>query len=55
MTGSDAVVEIRDLTKKYGQLAAVDGVSLTVHRGEVFGFLGPNGAGRPRRCGCCWV
>ena len=46
MTRSEAVVEIRDLTKKYGQLAAVDGVSLTVHRGEVFGFLGPNGAGK---------
>jgi ABC-type multidrug transport system ATPase subunit len=46
MTGSDPVVEVRDLTKKYGQLAAVDGVSLTVHRGEVFGFLGPNGAGK---------
>ncbi|TPG15053.1 ABC transporter ATP-binding protein [Pedococcus bigeumensis] len=46
MTGSDPVVELRDLTKKYGQLAAVDGVNLTVHRGEVFGFLGPNGAGK---------
>jgi ABC-2 type transport system ATP-binding protein len=46
MTRSDPVLEIRDLTKRYGQLAAVDGVSLTVHRGEVFGFLGPNGAGK---------
>jgi ABC-type multidrug transport system ATPase subunit len=46
MTRSDPVLEIRDLTKKYGQLAAVDGVSLSVHRGEVFGFLGPNGAGK---------
>ncbi|MEO6413568.1 MAG: ABC transporter ATP-binding protein [Pedococcus sp.] len=46
MTRSEPVVEIRDLTKRYGQLAAVDGVSLTVHRGEVFGFLGPNGAGK---------
>jgi ABC-type multidrug transport system ATPase subunit len=43
---SEAVVEVRDLTKKYGELAAVDGVSLSVHRGEVFGFLGPNGAGK---------
>lgn len=46
MTRSGAVVEVRDLTKTYGSLAAVDGVSLTVHRGEVFGFLGPNGAGK---------
>ena len=45
-TRSEAVVEIHDLTKKYGQLTAVDRVSLTAHRGEVFGFLGPNGAGK---------
>ena len=43
---SEPVVEVHDLTKRYGRLAAVDGVSLTVHRGEVFGFLGPNGAGK---------
>ncbi|SDP64560.1 ABC-2 type transport system ATP-binding protein [Pedococcus dokdonensis] len=46
MTAVDDVVQIRDLTKTYGSLAAVDGVSLTVRRGEVFGFLGPNGAGK---------
>ncbi len=42
----EAVVEVRGLTKRYGDVAAVDGVDLTVHRGEVFGFLGPNGAGK---------
>jgi ABC-2 type transport system ATP-binding protein len=41
----DAVVT-EDLTKRYGSRAAVDGLSLTVRRGEVFGFLGPNGAGK---------
>jgi ABC-2 type transport system ATP-binding protein len=40
------VIEIRSLTKKYGQFTAVDDLSLTVERGEVFGFLGPNGAGK---------
>ena len=44
-TGEPAVVT-ENLTKRYGSRAAVDGLSLTVHRGEVFGFLGPNGAGK---------
>ncbi|MDQ7910914.1 ATP-binding cassette domain-containing protein [Phytohabitans sp. ZYX-F-186] len=39
-------VETRELTKRYGQLVAVDRVSLTVRPGEVYGFLGPNGAGK---------
>jgi len=40
------IVETHELTKRYGDLAAVDHVSLTVRRGEVYGFLGPNGAGK---------
>jgi ABC-2 type transport system ATP-binding protein len=44
-TDEDAVVT-EGLTKRYGSRAAVDGLSLTVRRGEVFGFLGPNGAGK---------
>lgn len=40
------VLEITDLHKSYGSVRAVDGVSLTVERGEVFGVLGPNGAGK---------
>ena len=42
----EVAVSTRKLTKKYGEHLAVDGVSLTVRRGEVYGFLGPNGAGK---------
>jgi ABC-2 type transport system ATP-binding protein len=43
---TDAVVEVRDLVKTYGSIRAVDGISISVARGEVFGMLGPNGAGK---------
>lgn len=39
-------IETHDLTKRYGDEQAVAGLSLSVERGEVFGFLGPNGAGK---------
>ncbi|HEX6872803.1 MAG TPA: ATP-binding cassette domain-containing protein [Micromonosporaceae bacterium] len=45
-TGSDPVVVTDRLTKRYGERTVVDAVSLTVRRGEVYGFLGPNGAGK---------
>ena len=41
-----AAVEVRDLAKSYGQVRALDGVSLTVEQGEFFALLGPNGAGK---------
>ena len=41
-----AVIETRDLTKRYGDVVALDSLDLTVREGEVFGFLGPNGAGK---------
>ena len=40
------VVTTEALTKRYGERVAVDRVSMTVRRGEVYGFLGPNGAGK---------
>lgn len=40
------VLEVRNLTKRYGDLVAVDGISFDVQRQEVFGILGPNGAGK---------
>ena len=40
------MVEVKNLTKRYGKTAAVDDISFTVESGEVLGFLGPNGAGK---------
>ena len=41
-----SVIEVQNLTKRYGRVTAVDDVSFRVERGEIFGFLGPNGAGK---------
>jgi ABC-2 type transport system ATP-binding protein len=40
------VIELIDLTKRYGSFTAVDNLNLTIGRGEIFGLLGPNGAGK---------
>jgi ABC-2 type transport system ATP-binding protein len=45
-TDKTPLLDIIDITKTYGKLHAVDGVSLTIHRGTCFGLLGPNGAGK---------
>ncbi len=42
----EAVIEVRGLRKRYGELEAVRGVDLRIERGEVFALLGPNGAGK---------
>ncbi|TDA29845.1 MAG: ABC transporter ATP-binding protein, partial [Archaeoglobi archaeon] len=39
-------IEVRDLTKLYGNFTAVNRISFEVKEGEIFGFLGPNGAGK---------
>ncbi len=44
--GLRPAIETRGLTKRYGAVTALDGLSMTVPRGEIFGFLGPNGAGK---------
>ena len=41
-----AAVEIKDLTKRYGDLIALNSISLTVNEGELFGIIGPDGAGK---------
>jgi ABC-type multidrug transport system ATPase subunit len=48
---SDVILQTADLKKYFGNLHAVDGVSLNVVCGEVFGFLGPNGAGKTTTIG----
>lgn len=46
MTSADVAIRVRDLHKRYGDKQAVDGLDLTVDRGEIFAILGPNGAGK---------
>jgi len=42
----DSMIECRDLTKKYGDLYALDRLTLKLNKGDCFGFIGPNGAGK---------
>jgi beta-exotoxin I transport system ATP-binding protein len=48
-----AAITTAGLTKTFGDLAAVDGLDLTVEQGEIFGFLGPNGAGKTTTIRMC--
>ena len=41
-----AILEVRDLIKKYGDFAAVNGITFDIQEGEIFSLLGPNGAGK---------
>jgi len=51
------MIDLKNLTRKFGNLTAVDNVTLHVEEGEVFGFLGPNGAGKTTtvRMLCCLI
>ncbi|MGO9535245.1 MAG: ATP-binding cassette domain-containing protein [Syntrophobacteraceae bacterium] len=46
LVNEELVVEVHNLTRKFGSFTAVDNVTFQVHRGEIFGLLGPNGAGK---------
>jgi ABC-2 type transport system ATP-binding protein len=43
---SDSIIEVKNLTKMFGNFVAVDNISFDVKKGEIFGLLGPNGAGK---------
>ena len=47
-----SIIEVEQLRKTYGDIAAVDGVSFSVEEGEIFGILGPNGAGKTTTVEC---
>ncbi len=44
--GNDNIIEVKNLTKSFKSLKAVDNISFEVEKGEIFAFLGPNGAGK---------
>jgi ABC-2 type transport system ATP-binding protein len=46
VTSEAPVIEIKQLTKKYGQFVALDQLTMSVRRGQILGFIGPNGAGK---------
>jgi ABC-2 type transport system ATP-binding protein len=52
METNSPVIEIKDLTRRYGKLDAVDGLSLTVRAGKCYGFFGRNGAGKTTTIKC---
>src|SRR4051812_40594781 len=45
-TANAPMIEVAELSKKFGAVTAVDAISFSVQRGEIFAFLGPNGAGK---------
>ncbi|MGQ0591540.1 MAG: ATP-binding cassette domain-containing protein, partial [Gammaproteobacteria bacterium] len=46
MSLPELVIDVHELSKRFGDLIAVDGLELQVERGEIYGFLGPNGSGK---------
>ena len=49
----DAILDVRNLVKRYGGTPVVNGLSFSIVRGECFGLLGPNGAGKTTTLRCC--
>ena len=46
MPTPELAIDVVGITKRFGEKTVVDGISLQVRRGEIFGFLGPNGSGK---------
>jgi len=46
MSGTESILDVENLSKKFGQLVAVDDVSFSVEKGQIVGLIGPNGAGK---------
>lgn len=51
-SGNQAVIEVKDLVKRYKELVAVDHLSLSIKEGQIFGLLGPNGSGKTTLIHC---
>lgn len=49
---SQAILEVKNLTKKFGGFVAVDNISFDIREGQILGFLGPNGAGKSTTINC---
>ncbi|HYQ92482.1 MAG TPA: ATP-binding cassette domain-containing protein, partial [Candidatus Competibacteraceae bacterium] len=52
MQTQNPVIELKNLTRRYGKLEAVNGLSLTVQPGRCYGFFGRNGAGKTTTIKC---
>ena len=48
----DNIIYMSDISKKFGSKVAIEHLDFTVKRGEIFGFLGPSGAGKPLQLTC---
>jgi ABC-2 type transport system ATP-binding protein len=53
MTSSQPLLSLSNITKRYGEITALDGISLSIQAGEIFGYIGPNGAGKTTTIKIC--
>ena len=49
---SDAAIDLHEVRKSFGNVTALDGLTMSVHRGQIHGFLGPNGSGKSTFVNC---
>jgi branched-chain amino acid transport system ATP-binding protein len=54
-TSAQPLLQINNVTKRFGGLTALSEVSLTINRGEIFGLIGPNGAGKTTLFNTFWA